>query len=358
MPTPPLPVIKAATWISRRLHQLADAPLPPEIALFELANASNVSAVIKAMCDLRVGDALARSPYSTADLAAELDAHEDSLLRLLRVAESLDLVKRRGGRWQLTRRGRGLRTDVDFTIVPWATYAANPVVQAAWNGMASGIRAGQPAFPLVNGQSTWAWFDENPEAATTFNQTMRALCDFTGPELAALGDWPAGAVICDVAGGVGTLLVHLLATDATLTGVLFDQPSVIAGAPTFLAERHVTDRVTTTSGSFFEPLEVSADVFVLKDILHDWGNEPAVQILGNVVASMRPGNRLAIAEIIQDPERANSLAPFVDLTMMTQTDGGRQRSIEEFDALFSQVGLRRTAVREGALYSLVEAELG
>lgn len=356
--TPPLPVTKAVTGASRLLRRLSEMATPPEVALFGLANAGDVSAVLAALCDLGVGDALGDGSATTAELATVLQADADSLRRLLRVAESLDLVRRRGAAYRLTRRGRGLRTDAEFTIVPWMRYVREPVLQAAWSGLAESVRTGRPAFPLVHGRSTWDWFAENPDIGANFDRTMQSLADFNGSELAALGEWPAGGTVCDLAGGVGTLLSHILATDASLRGILVDQPHVLEAAGAFLSSRGVADRVRTVAGDFFARLDVTADVFVMKDVLHDWDDESCARILATVAGVMRPGNRLVLVEILQDPDRAHPLVPMVDLTMMTQTDGGRQRSEPEFDALLATAGLRRTRVREGAVHSLVEAVVG
>ncbi len=75
---------------------------------------------------------------------------------------------------------------------------------------------------------------------------------------------------------------------ATATGVLFDQPSVIARAQ---KDQHVTakgiaERCTLESGSFFEAVPAGGDAYIMKYILHDWNDEQCVKILANCRAAM------------------------------------------------------------------------
>ena len=57
----------------------------------------------------------------------------------------------------------------------------------------------------------------------------------------------------------------------------------------------------------------------------------------------------------QSVKRVDAESTHGAFTMLTQTDGGRQRSLGEFDALFADADLHRTALYEGALHSMIEA---
>ena len=60
--------------------------------------------------------------------------------------------------------------------------------------------------------------------------------------------------LCDVAGGMGTLLGAILAARPGLRGVLVDAPGVLAEAGPWLARRGVRDRVTLSEGDMFRSL--------------------------------------------------------------------------------------------------------
>lgn len=92
------------------------------------------------------------------------------------------------------------------------------------------------------------------------------------------------------------------------------------------------------------------------NVLHDWDDECCRKILSTVAAATPSGSRLVVVEILQQPNTPNPLAPWVDLLMLTQTDGGRQRSADKHAALLTDAGLRPTGtMRHTIPHDLVEA---
>jgi hypothetical protein len=124
--------------------------------------------------------------------------------------------------------------------------------------------------------------------------------------------------------------------------VLVDSPDVIARAGTFLTAAGVSDRIETAAGEMFGAISAEADVYLLKDVLHDWDDEHCRKILSTVAAAMPSGSRVVLIELLQAPNTPNPLAPWSDLPMLTQSDGGRRRSAAELDALLADAGLRPT----------------
>jgi O-methyltransferase domain len=82
-------------------------------------------------------------------------------------------------------------------------------------------------------------------------------------------------------------------------------------------------------------------LLLLKFILHDWNDDQAITILRNCRNALTPGGRIAVIEMVVGEE--NPLAAIFDMNMFIMSPG-RERSIEEFDALFDAAGLKRTAV--------------
>ena len=103
----------------------------------------------------------------------------------------------------------------------------------------------------------------------------------------------------------------------------------------------------------------AADVYLLKDILHDWDDERSTQILGVCRRGINRGGRLMIVERVAPsrigPEPAHLYSAITDLHMMVQL-GGRERTLEDFDALFKATGFERTRFTPGEVYHLLEAK--
>jgi hypothetical protein len=119
----------------------------------------------------------------------------------------------------------------------------------------------------------------------------------------------------------------------------------------------VLDRCEIVEADFFKAVP-GGDVYLLKDILHDWDDGDAVRILAACRAAMHTEGRVLIVERVlpeqfdADPAKLNSV--MTDLHMMVLF-GGRERTPDEYAALFSAAGLRLTRVERGDPFGIVEA---
>jgi hypothetical protein len=99
-----------------------------------------------------------------------------------------------------------------------------------------------------------------------------------------------------------------------------------------------------------------ADCYVLANVLHDWDDDRAAQILAHCRRAMAAGGRVLIVErlIPDDPAQAVP-ALLSDLNMLVVT-GGRERTNAEYGELLAAAGLRLGTVTPVALpYGIIEA---
>ncbi len=358
MTLPPRRVALTAMALRRRLNQLADALVPPEVAINDIGTFMGATQVAGAFAELGIADVVGDGAFTAAQIAARLGIDADVTHRLLRTASSFGVCRMnsRTGAVSLTRTGRLLRSDHPHSLRGWVMALGSRVQTEAWTGLADSARTGQSAFEAVHGMSIWDWFDTHPTDARVFDEAMRCATTINADLVTAAYPWPDSGVICDVGGGVGTLLSAVIASSADLRGVLVDGPGVIARAGTFLTACGLHDRIDAVVGDIFGVIPATADVYLLKDVLHDWDDEHCRKILSTVAAAMPSGSRVVLVEILQQPNKPNPLAPWVDLLMLTQTDGGRQRSVDELATLLTDAGLHPTdTVRHAIPHDLIEA---
>lgn len=360
MASTPLPVVLATLALRRRLKQFADKLVPPQIAMLDLGEGVGGVQIAAAIAELGIADVLAGGPMTAPQIAARIDCDEETTHRLLRGAVACDLctMDRRTGAVKLTRMGAVLRTDHPASLRAWMRYKGMRSTVDAWGGLVTSVRSGQSAFEIVHGVSVWEWFATHPDEQQVFAATMRQATEISARAIARVYPWPDGAVVCDVAGGIGTLLSVIVAgSRADLRGVLVDSAGMIAEAELFLAERGVADRIDRVEGDIFRTVHATADVYLLKDVLHDWDDERCAKILTAVATSMPRGSKLVIIEYLQPRHRPNPFSPLLDLHTLTQRDGGRLRSLDELSALLSGAGLRPTGRRFSVVpHDLIEAE--
>src|SRR5262249_13450986 len=106
--------------------------------------------------------------------------------------------------------------------------------------------------------------------------------------------------------------------------------------------RGLADRIDVVGGDFFQAVP-PGDAYVVKMILHDWDDDPCVQILEKCRQAMKAGGRIPIVEVIggggSDPGPGALFA-----MKMVAVVPGQEGSLAEYDALLSAAGLQRTAV--------------
>jgi hypothetical protein len=143
--------------------------------------------------------------------------------------------------------------------------------------------------------------------------------------------------IVDIGGSEGAFLATLLQTQPAASGVLFDLPEVVAAVPSDLGEESIAGRVELVGGDFFAGVPDGGDLYLLKNILHDWPDADAQRILESVRRAMAGDGDLLVIELVLPPDGARTVAHFVDLSMMV-TFGGRERTLPEFESLFEASG--------------------
>lgn len=312
--------------------------------------------LLGAVVELGVPDAIGEQGATAEEIARRLELDADAVHRVLRALAGDGWFRLDArGRFRLTRHGALLREDHPHSWRPWIRYLNLHSTRDAYGVLEDTLRSGEPSFPLANGQSVWAHFAQHPDEEQLFAAAMRRATTAVIPVLLKY-PWPEDGVVCDVAGGAGTLLAAILNDRPRLRAVLVDAPGVLREADAHLSARGVRDRVDLAEGNMFERVEATADLYVLKDILHDWDDERCAQILSVVAAAMTPGSRLVLVETLIDPNQTDDdVAALIDVHMLTQCDGGRQRSAPELHELLRGAGLEPGAVRRTAGPDFVEA---
>ena len=125
---------------------------------------------------------------------------------------------------------------------------------------------------------------------------------------------------------------------------------------TTVASEGIADRVSVVEGSFFDSVPAGADIYVLKNVIHDWPDDQAVEILRNVHAAAEIGTKVLLIEFVIPLHKREYIGHLTDLEMLL-SQAGRDRTAAEYRALLARAGFRVTRVVPTASpLSLVEAE--
>jgi C-methyltransferase len=353
---PPAKLARVIEWTRHHLYRLHQRLTPAPAAMIELILAGWTSQAITVAAQLGVADALADGPLTIDELATRVDANADALHRLLRALISRGVFRhRRDGRFELNSLADTLRSDAPASMKSAARFYGSQEQRERWTLLVDSVRTGTSVVPALRGKSSFDYFADEPELATLFNQTMTSVSEMTDVPVVAGYDFSAYPTIVDVGGGHGPLLATILTATPASRGVLYDLPSVVANAPNLLREHDVEDRVRIEEGSFFDSVPDGGDAYVLKNIIHDWRDEKALQILRNVRAAAGPRATVLLIEFVIPNHDRDFPGKWVDLEMLLNL-GARERTAAEYRDLLSQAGFRLTrVVQTAAPLSVVEA---
>jgi SAM-dependent methyltransferase len=300
-----------------------------------LASGYRLSQVLYVFVELGIADELAAGPRSVPALAERTGSHPSSLRRLLRMATALGLVAETyPDRFALTGRGALLRADAPDSLRPRARSIGTPSQWATWGELLATVRTGAPAFPDRHGTTSFDFFDRTSGAGEAFQDRMTVEARRRGAAIADACDFSAARRLVDVGGGTGGILAAILARCPAVTGVLFDLPYALEGAPSVLAEAGVADRVELVAGDFRAGVPPDADAYLLSAILHSWNDADSVRLLASC---LRYAERVVVVDEVIDTRHHVAQLLLKDLQLMVHTNG-RQRTEGEFRALLAAAG--------------------
>jgi hypothetical protein len=320
-----------------------------------------VGFALGAVARLRVADQLAAGPMSASDAAVACGANADALYRVLRTLASVGVFSELPGkRFELTPVGQMLRSDT-----PGSMRNMVLMMNDVWNvhsylKFTHCIQTGADGVHAAHGKGIFDLFRDIPEEAETFHRAMTDLSAIAARALLEVHDFSRFRRLADVGGGHGVLLGSILRKHGALEGILFDLPEVLAGAPGAGHLAGVEGRVTLVEGSFFEHIPGGCDAYIMKHIVHDWDDGSCRRILSLMREQLqahapRDGRVFLFEMVVPDgPEPAP--AKFLDMEMLVVSPGGKERTVAEFEALFSAAGLRLVSVTPTpSPMSLIEA---
>ncbi len=330
--------------------------VPAPIAMLEMVMETWTAQAITAAADLGIADALAKGPLSAEALASAVNADADALSRLLRALITRGIFRqRRDGRYDLTSLADTLRSDADVSLAAYVRFMGSPQHREHWSHLTDAVRTGRAVVPVLRGKPFFEYVVDEPEFSELFNGAMTSVSELAIAAVIAGYDFSPYATIVDVGGGHGRLLAAILAATPNSGGILFDLPHVVAGAPVVLGEQHVADRVRIAEGSFFEAVPEGGDAYILKLVIHDWADDDAVRILGNVRKAAATGKNVLLVEGVLPGHNREFSGNWVDLEMLVSADA-RERTAAEYGELLKRAGFHMTRVVETASpFSVVEA---
>ncbi|MGH2539023.1 MAG: methyltransferase [Actinomycetota bacterium] len=311
---------------------------------------------IRIAATIRVADHLAVGRTVTEIAEAE-HVEADALDRVLgHLADVGVFARDRAGRYSLTGRSEELRSDHPSSVrAVLDVDDALGRAELSFADLLHSVRTGEAAFPVRFGRPFWDDLSADPGRSASYAARMGFDVAAWAPSILEGYDWGSLGHVVDVGGGDGSLLIAMLGAHAGLRGTVVDLPEAADAARGRLESAGLAERSDVVSGSYFDPLPMGADGYLLSAILHDWNDDAARAILGRCAeAAGADGAVFVIEKIGPDGE---SVRTAMDLRMLAFF-GGRERGAEAIGALGTHVGLLVRKVHPAGDLSIVQLTTG
>jgi hypothetical protein len=330
-------------------------PTPQETVLQLISGAWATQAVYAAV-RLDLAEKLAAGPRTAAEVAKDCGALPDRLERLFRTLSGVGVFRHRDdGRWENTAASSALRASAGNGLAATVKMTAEEHF-LGWSRFHDCLKEPRTAFELYFGEPIFRWYAHQPALVANFQQAMREASAPQVPAIVAAYDTSDRKRIIDVGGGHGGLLLGLLSRAKGARGAVYDLEQGLAAARAAGLDHDA--RVDLIQGDFFQSVPAGGDLYALKYILHDWDDDRCVTILRHIKKGLAPGGRVIVCEVLVGPHNTNDFAKWMDLHMMAMP-GGRERTKDEYAALFERAGMKLTrAIPTACPMWVLEAEAG
>jgi hypothetical protein len=314
--------------------------------LRQIADGYLLSACLHVAVKLNIADHLAEGPQSVETLAADTNTNADALYRVMRALVSIGIFSEpQPGTIALSPAAELLRSGVPGSVREMVLWTSNPFIMHVTSDLLHSVETGKPAIEHLYGKPAFECFASMPEFGRAFNAGMTAISADLAPAVLDAYDFSDVGTLMDVAGGHGYFLCEALKRHPQMKGILLDVPGVVEGAKCLMCDMRVDDRCHPVAGNFFEHIPAGADAYFMQHIIHDWSDEQALKILGNVrqALSERSRGRLIIVDMVLPEDSRPHPGKLLDLLML-MFPGGRERTESQWRDLLARAGFKVTRI--------------
>ncbi|EOA31966.1 hypothetical protein CARUB_v10015208mg [Capsella rubella] len=223
-----------------------------------------------------------------------------------------------------------------------------------WTHLKDVILEGKDAFSSAHGMECFEYIRSDERFGELFNRTMSEETStmIMRKVLEVYKGFEDVNTLVDVGGGLGTIIGLVTSKYPHIRGINFDLAPVLTRAPFIPGVEH-------SAGDMFVEVP-NGDAIFFKWILHDWDDEDCVKILKNCWKSLPIKGKVIILGMVmpiepKSDDTSSNIMFGMDAFMLTQTSGGQERTLSQFEGLASRSGfIRCELICVAYSYSVIE----
>ena len=298
---------------------------PAAVAAFDDVTCYWLSRALYLAAESGLLEALGEKPRPLNSISTELGCSEEALRRLVGVLGGHGYFRfNRRGELCHTRLSRALKSQGhDFLNLVGSDWYLS-----SFSRQAEAFRSGRPGFELSHGEALFEHLSKQNQKRVLFDRAMSNISQFVGPAIVESFPFCDYDSVLDVGGGDGSLLSVISQRCPHIRLAVLEMHADFGGP----WEVH--------EGDFFGEIPSGYALIILKNILHDWPDPKAAEILKGC---RKTGAELAICECLMPEDLTPSPVRLLDYNVW-MTLGGQERTETHFRELLKGQGFELVRV--------------
>ncbi|EOZ1453355.1 methyltransferase [Enterobacter bugandensis] len=329
-------------------------PHQNSFVLHDLMYGHIYASALRAIVVHNIADRLAEKPLTIEEIAQNSGLRAEPLFRVLRFLSLRGLFLLLDNHcWALTEQGKLLCENTPGSQRNAILLFTDEMFSHSAAALPETLSQARPGFDIHFNKDFFNYLSTNPEKSQLFDSAMSSLTSGVNQKIAESYPFPNEGLLVDIAGGKGGLLKEVLFRSPGLSGLLFDRPETVAN--TLLSDAGLENRWQVEGGDIFHDMPKGGDIYMLKNILHDFSDADCLRILMILRRAINKGKKLLVVEAILPDDGAFHPAVNLDVVML-MTLNGRERTMKEFTQLLESSGFAlQTIYPTRSLTSIIEA---
>jgi SAM-dependent methyltransferase len=293
--------------------------------------------IISAAANLNLFEMLNKKEMTAADLATETGTDKNGFTVLLECLESLGYVKKKNGRYGITKMTSKWCLDSSAVNFKHAFDYYHLTMMDIWPHLSESVRAGKEHINFYD------WLKDKPATAGSYQKFMMSLAAMNIPDILKKISLKKEKVL-DIGGSHGLYSISLSRKFRDIEVTVIDSEYSMPLLKTTIESEGLNDRVHTVTADFMNhTFKYGFDAILLFNVIHEHKEDYNLAIIEKIYNSLNPGGRVIILESTADRKilPSSDFAVKMYSLLFFHFLGGRNYSSSEINSWLKKCGFRK-----------------